>query len=369
MSSVELAVDSVAVERRDALVGRLFDGLLGAMDLLNVYLGDRLGLYRALAEGGPMTSAELAARANIDERYAREWLEQQAVSALLTVDDVSLAAGARRYALPTGHDEVLTDRDSLSYLAYVGRFAAALGQATPALLDAFRTGGGVSWATFGEDAREAQAEQGRPLFLQLLSSDWLPKVPDVHARLSSGEPVQVADIACGAGWSSIGIARAYPGARVHGFDLDEPSIELARANATAYGVADRVTFEVRNVADPTLAGQYDLVLGFEMLHDLAQPVDALRAMRRMLAEGGAVIVMDERVAETFTAPGDALERFFYGFSTLCCLPAGLAEEPSAATGTVMRPSTVREYTLDAGFSDVEILPIEHDIFRFYRLVP
>jgi 2-polyprenyl-3-methyl-5-hydroxy-6-metoxy-1,4-benzoquinol methylase len=368
--STSNAVPTDAVsERREALVGRLFEGLLGAMDLLNVYLGDRLGLYRALADGGPATEAQLADRANIDGRYAREWLEQQAVTGLLTVDDASLEPDARRYALPPGHDEVLLDRDSLSYLAYVGRFAACLGAAMPRVLDAFRTGGGVSWAEYGADAREGQAEVNRPIFLALLGTEWLPRVPDVHARLGAGPPARVADVGCGAGWSSIAIAKAYPRARVDGFDLDGPSIELARANAAEHGVADRVDFRVRDIADPGLTGRYDLVVGFEMLHDLARPVEALRAMRGLLADEGAVIIMDEKVAEAFVAPGDDLERFFYGFSTLCCLPAGMSERPSAATGTVMRPTTLRRYALEAGFRDVEVLPIEHDLFRFYRPVP
>jgi SAM-dependent methyltransferase len=191
----------------------------------------------------------------------------------------------------------------------------------------------------------------------------------VHARLSAEPPARVADIGCGAGWSSIGIAKAYPLVRVDGFDLDEASVALAQANAAEHGVSDRVTFQVRDVADPELAGQYDLVVGFEMLHDLARPVEALGVMRGLLNDGGAVIIMDERVAERFHAPGDELERLYYGFSTLCCLPAGLAEQPSAGTGTVMRPATFRQYALDAGFRDVEILPIQHELFRFYRPLP
>jgi len=360
---------SEAEARRDALIGRLGQAILGTMDLFNLYLGDRLGLYRALADGGPATSAELAARASIDERYAREWLEQQAVGAMLTVDDPGKEAGERRYALPAGHDEVLLDRDSLQYQAFIGRFAVSIGQAMPGLLQAFRTGGGVGWAEFGADAREGQAAQNRPIFLSLLGSEWLPQVPDVHTRLSADPPARVADIGCGAGWSSIGIAKAYPRARVDGFDLDASSIELARANAAEHGVADRVSFQVRDVADPKLAGQYDLVVGFEMLHDLARPVEALRVMRGLLNAGGAVIIMDENVAERFTAPGDELERLYYGFSTLCCLPAGMAEQPSAATGAVMRPDTFRQYAREAGFRDVEILPIEYDLFRFYRPLP
>jgi 2-polyprenyl-3-methyl-5-hydroxy-6-metoxy-1,4-benzoquinol methylase len=271
--------------------------------------------------------------------------------------------------LPAGHDEVLLDQDSLNYLAYVARWLPSLGQAAPSLLDAFRTGGGVSWAAFGADAREAQAAQNRPSFLHLLGKEWLPAVEDVHARLAADPPARVADIGCGAGWSSIGLAKSYPNVQVDGFDLDEPTIALARENAAEHGVADRVRFQVRDVADQALAEQYDLVMAFEMLHDLSRPVEALRVMRGLLAEGGAVVIMDEKVAERFTAPGDDIERLYYGFSTLCCLPAGMAEQPTAATGTVMRPDTLRQYALEAGFRDVEVLPIEHEQFRFYRPIP
>jgi 2-polyprenyl-3-methyl-5-hydroxy-6-metoxy-1,4-benzoquinol methylase len=357
-----------AEERRDALVGRLFQSVLGTMDLLNVYLGDRLGLYRALAET-PCTAAELAKRTGIHERYAREWLEQQAVSDVLAVDDPTQAEQARRYSLPAGHDEVLLNRDSLNYLAFAGRFAAALGQAMPRLLEAFQSGSGVSWADYGEDARIGQAEQNRPIFLSLLGREWLPSIGDVDQRLRANPPARVADIGCGVGWSAIGIAKAYPNARVDGFDLDQPSIEAARANAAEHGLSEQVRFEARDAADLSLAGLYDLVVGFEMLHDLARPVEVLGAMRRMLVPGGSVLIMDEKVGESFTAPGDELERLYYGFSTLCCLPAGMAEESSAMTGTVMRPATLRRYADQAGFREVEILPIEHDLFRFYRLHP
>jgi 2-polyprenyl-3-methyl-5-hydroxy-6-metoxy-1,4-benzoquinol methylase len=219
------------------------------------------------------------------------------------------------------------------------------------------------------DAREAQADMNRPVFLNLLGQEWLPAIPDVHARLQADPPARVADVGCGGGWSSIGIARAYPKVHLDGLDVDEPSIALARANAAEAGLADRVSFHARDAADPDLAGRYDLVTAFEVVHDLAQPVEVLRAMRALLADGGAAIVMDEKVAETFAAPGDEVERFMYGFSVLCCLPAGLAESPSAGTGTVMRPATLLRYARAAGFREVEILPIEHDFFRLYRLVP
>jgi SAM-dependent methyltransferase len=380
-SAEQLAEQSVAAARRDALVGRLFQATLGAMDLFNVYLGDRLGLYRALAAAGPLTPGELAARTGTHERYAREWLEQQAVTGILEMEraptghdvDAADTPHARRFSLPAAHAEVLLQQESLSYLAYVGKFAAMLGSTLPAVLEAFRTGGGVPWSAYGADAREGQAEQNRPIFLHLLGREWLPQIPDLHARLGAAPPARVADIACGAGWSSIAIAQAYPTALVDGFDLDEPSVELARANAAAAGVAERVRFHVRDAADPASAGAYDLALICEALHDLPHPVDALRAMRALLADGGSVLVVDERTEEAFTAPGPELERLFYGFSVLCCLPTGMAggspERPSAATGTVMRPATLRRYAGEAGLGRVDVLPIEHDLFRLYRLRP
>ena len=358
-----------AATQRDALAGRLLDATLGLMELGAVYLGDRLGLYRALARSSGMTSAELAAAAGVHERYVREWLEQQAVSGFLEVDAGDRPAEARRYALPAGHAEVLVDPDSLATMVPFAQFGVGVIRVRPALLEAFRTGGGVSWAQFGSDLREAQAATNRPAFLQLLGQAWLPAVPDLHARLQAEPAARVADVACGAGWSAIGLARAYPKARVDGLDLDGPSIELAQANVARAGLTDRVTMMVRDAADPSLAGRYDLVTIFEALHDMSRPVEALRACRQLLAPGGSVLVVDERVSDTFVAPGDQTERLMYGFSILCCLPSGMADQPSAATGTVMRVDTLRRYAAEAGFHTAEVLPIPHDFFRFYRLRP
>ena len=207
------------------------------------------------------------------------------------------------------------------------------------------------------------------MFVNQLASEWLPAVPDVHERLSADSPARVADIACGAGFSTLAIADGYPNAIVDGIDLDAASIELAQANLAESGLHERVSFALRDAADPELAGGYDLVTIFEAVHDMARPVEVLAAARRLLADDGCVIVVDERVAETFTAPGDDVERLMYGYSVLHCLPVGLAEAPSVGTGTAMRPDTLAEYALEAGFTDVEVLPIENDFWRFYRLNP
>jgi 2-polyprenyl-3-methyl-5-hydroxy-6-metoxy-1,4-benzoquinol methylase len=178
----------------------------------------------------------------------------------------------------------------------------------------------------------------------------------------------VADIGCGAGWSSISIARAYPKVRVDGFDLDEDSIAEAKANAEAEGLIDRLSFRVRDAADPELSGRYDLAIAIEGIHDMSRPVDALRAMRSMVDNDGVVLVVDERVGEDFKAPSDETERLMYGFSVLHCLPVGMTEQPSVGTGTVMRLATLRRYASEAGFSGVEALPIDNELWRFYRLV-
>jgi SAM-dependent methyltransferase len=350
----------------EALVERLFEAVLGFNDLHSVYIGDRLGLYQVIADGAA-TPPEVAAAAGCDERYVREWLEHQAVTGILAVDGVHAAPSDRRYSFPEGHAEVLLDRDSLNYMAAFARMMVGIVKPLPELLEAFRTGAGVPYAHYGQDFVEGQGDMNRTQFVQLLGREWLPAIPDVHARLEAEPAARVADVACGTGWSSISIARAYPKARVDGFDLDPASIELARAAAEQEGLSDRVDFQVRDAADPDLADRYQLVTVFEAIHDLAKPVDALRAVHGLLADDGVAVIADERVADTFTAPGDEVERVMYGWSILHCLPVGRVEQPSAETGTAMRVSTFEGYARDAGFERVEILPIQHDFWRFYRL--
>jgi SAM-dependent methyltransferase len=362
-------VQESATELRDALVGRLFESAVAAMDVFSVYLGDRLGFYRALANGVQVTSTGLAASTGTSERYVREWLEQQAATGILTVDDASAGPLERRFSLPAAYREVFVDGESINYMAGMLRLVVGAATPLPAVLKAYRTGEGVKYDDYGPDTIEGIAEMNRPMFVNLLGTEWLPAIPEVHARLQASPPARVADVGCGTGWSSIAIAKAYPNVRVDGFDLNEASIALAQRNAEAAGVADRVTFAVRDAADPALVGQYDLVTAFETIHDMAHPVNALRTARGLLVEGGSVLVADENVGEDFSAPGDAIERLNYGFSVIHCLPATLAERGpiELATGTVMRPPTLRAYASEAGFRNVEVLPIQFDFWRFYRL--
>jgi hypothetical protein len=191
--------DGAGTDEVTAFADRVFASALGGIETLSIYLGDRLGWYRALAEGEPLDAPTLAARTGTDERYAREWLEQQAVSGILTVDDADAEASARRFSLPPAHAEVLADADSLDHLAPLGRFLAATAAQLPALLDAYRTGGGVAWAQLGEDARDAQGDINRPWFLRELAPA-LATVPSLHSVLSR-PGARVADVGSGHGRS------------------------------------------------------------------------------------------------------------------------------------------------------------------------
>jgi 2-polyprenyl-3-methyl-5-hydroxy-6-metoxy-1,4-benzoquinol methylase len=353
----------------DELVGRLFNAVLGMFDVMAVYLGDQLGLYEALRVGGPATSTELARRAGIDERYAREWLEQQAVTGILAVDDTAAAPGDRRFSLPAAYVAPLLDRTSPWSISPVGRSVVACAKALPQLMTAFRTGGGVEWSAYGPDMIESQGDFNRPWLVNSFGTELLPAIPDVHARLRADPPARVADVACGVGWAAIAMAKAYPGVRVDGFDLDRASIELARQNAAAAGVADRVTFAVRDVGTVSPAS-YDLVVIIEAVHDMTQPAGVLAAVRRILRPGGVALIADEKTADRFTAPADDTERAYYGYSVFTCLPATMTERPTAAIGTVIRADTMAQLGAEAGFARVDRLDEpELDMLRFYRFTP
>lgn len=351
----------------DELADRLFASVLGTLDVLTVYIGDQFGLYDLLHRCGPLGVEQVAQRSGMHPRYAQEWLEQQTVAGLIDVDDPGLDAEARRYSLSDDHAAVLSAPDSLSYFTPFARIVAAAAVQLPALQEAYRSGGGVGWSTFGPLMRTAQAQANRPLYLGPLGSEWLPSLPAVHRALSASGTV--ADIGCGEGWSSIGMALAYPSSRVDGFDVDPASIEAARQHAASYDLGERVSFHLADGATGVAeTGAYDVVTAFECIHDMPDPASVLANARRLVRTGGTVMVMDERVREVFDGPGDPVEQLMYGFSMLVCLPDGLSHTRSVGTGTVMRPATLRKYARDAGFADVEVLPIEHETFRFYRLV-
>jgi SAM-dependent methyltransferase len=353
--------------RGQDLVDRLFGSLLSGLELLSVELGRRLGFYEALREHGPIRAAAFAAATDVAERYAREWLEQQAAAGFIEASATPDAA-LREYSLPAAHVPVFVDEEDPLYFIGGAMALEGAGLTLPAVAEAYRTGEGVSYDRFGPEIRGAIAALNRPGFVHELA-DWVAAMPDVVDRLEAGGAVL--DAGCGSGWSTIALARAFPDARVVGVDLDAPSIADARRNVAEAGLEERIAIVDGNASDESALtspeGGFALVTVFEALHDMGEPVKALIAFREVLAPGGAVLVADERVGDEFTAPADELDRLNYAFSVLHCLPATMAESTSIANGTVLRAPTVHAWAAEAGFAQSGELPIEHELWRFYRL--
>ncbi len=341
----------------------------GVFTSFSIYIGRKLGFYRILSENWTATSTELASLADTHERYTREWLEQQAVVGILNVDDPAAGTFDRKYRLSAAHAEVLAEPDNINYIAPLVEILVGVTRPMKELLDCYRHGGGISFSDYGADMRHGQAGINRMTFLKELGGSWLPQVPGLHEKLHQ-DGARVMDFGCGCGWSSIGIAKTYPNAVIDAYDLDQASIAEARQHAADHGVASRITFHCEDVAAVESRHNYDLFITCETIHDLADPVGALRVAHKNLKSDGTALIIDERVAETFMGEGGDLDWMMYGWSILHCLPAGMADGAEChcgGTGTVMRPSTLKRYAQEAGFQSMETLPIENLFFNIYQL--
>lgn len=368
---------------------RLTEHTTAALELLAVHIGRELGLYATLDRHGPLTAPQLAERAGIDARYAREWLEQQAVAGFLHIDshidghtdrqtdghigdqsdDLAVRPtpkpGDRRFALPEAHRGALVDPIDGGHVAPFAGSVVAIAQAMDDVVAAYRTGAGVPYTRYGATFRRGQGDINRPAFTSDLVKAWLPAVEGVADRLAAGG--RLLDVGAGHGWSTIAVQAEWPAAEVVGLDADEASVDEARARATDAGVTARFAVVDPSGSDLGAHGPADVALVLEALHDMADPVGVLAAIRATLTPGGVVVVADEAVAEEFTAPGDDLERMMYGWSVSHCLPAARAESPSAALGTVLRPATVVDLARQAGFTDCAVVDVDAGFFRLYRL--
>jgi SAM-dependent methyltransferase len=357
--------DEASQTATEDLVNRLIGSATGALEMFGVYLGRQLGLYDCLSSGGALDPGALAAEAGIAVRYAREWLEQQAVAGFLTVDDAELPADERRYALPAAHRAVLVLDEHPALTSPIAEVLVGVASALPDVLGAFRGGGGVPYARYGADLRRGRGALNRPVLANDLARSWLPAIPDLRARLAADPPARIADLGCGVGWSTIALARACPRASVTGYDLDQRAIVEASAHASDAGVS--VSFARRDASSIAADGPFDLVLMFQTLHEMARPTEVLALLRRALAPGGSIVVVEHRVADRFVAPGGPHERLTYGFSVAHGLPAAMADAPSDGLGTVIRCCTVERCAHDAGLARFEVLPIESPLLRFFRL--
>lgn len=332
---------AVDMDKLHAFVGQFVNDIGAAGHAGMVVIGENLGFYKALAAGS-LTSAELAARTQTDERYTREWLASQAAGGYVTYDE-----GTNRFGLTDEQAFALADENSPAYLP--GAFQLALGalQAVPRIADCFRTGAGMGWHEHHGDVIEGCEKFFRSGYIGNLVSSWIPALEDVRDKLEKG--ARVADIGCGRGASTILMAKAFPNSQFFGFDYHDKSIEGARDSAKRQGVAGRVTFEVASSKQFPGTG-YDFVAVFDCLHDMGDPVGAAAHVRQSLAENGTWMIVEpfanDRLKDNLTPVG----RVYYSFSTLLCTPCSRSQEVALCLGAQAGEARIREVTASGGFS-------------------
>jgi len=325
-----------------------------------VFVGDRVGLFRAMAGGGALSAADLVERTGVHARYVEEWLSAMACAGYVDYD-----AGTDRFTLPEEHAMFFADASSEYYLG--GLFAGLpdVMSAAPRLVAAFERGGGVSFADFGEGLPVALEQMNRAVYEKRLVQSWLPTMPDVVRRLQAGG--RAIDVGCGTGIVPITLARAFPDAHVEGLDLDARSIAIAREYAQAAGLAERVRF-VHAAADALASDPgYDLVTTFDTVHDLADPLGTLKRIRAALTDGGTYLMVEPKVDDRLENNlGNPFGKMLFAISCLHCVPQSLAQG-GAGLGACWGPARARRLAAEAGFSHFQVLPARSPALAFYEL--
>jgi SAM-dependent methyltransferase len=341
MATIE-APRALDEEKLMQFVFRAVDEVGATLNAALVVMGDKLGLYRALAEGGPLTPAELAGRTGTAERYVREWLNAQAAGGYVAYDGES-----GRYGLEPEQAVALTDESSPAYLP--GFFQVAVGSVidSPRIADAARAGEGFGWHEHVHDVHEGCERFFRPGYNAHLVESWLPALDGVVEKLERG--AKVADLGCGHGASTVLMAQAFPRSTFVGSDYHAGSIETARERAAAAGVSDRTRFEAVPAAGHP-GGGYDLVTMFDCLHDMGDPVGAARRVRELLAADGTWMIVEPAAGDRVEDNLNPVGRAYYGFSTLLCTPASLSQEVGLALGAQAGEARIREVVEAAGFT-------------------
>ena len=329
-------------QKLEAFMGQAVGDLGAAISGLMVHLGDELGLYKAMAGAGPLTASQVAERTGCDERYVREWLNNQAAGGYVTYQ-----ADVGTYELPPEQALALADEDSPVFLP--GGFAgiAAAWAGTPKFLQAFRTGAGVGWHE--QDTRLFRGTERffRPGYKAHLVSEWIPALDGVEEKLQAG--ANVADVGCGHGASTVLMAQAYPRSTFVGFDYHDASVDTARKRAADAGVSERVSFEVASAKDYP-GGGFDLVTFFDCLHDMGDPEGVVRHTRSAVAEDGTVMLVEPFAGDGVEENLNPIGRAFYGFSTVICTMASKAQEVGLALGAQAGEARWRDIFTAAGFS-------------------
>jgi 2-polyprenyl-3-methyl-5-hydroxy-6-metoxy-1,4-benzoquinol methylase len=347
--------------KADAFVGKVLGDTAALAVTVLSSIGDRLGLYKNLAEQGPAISEELAERAHVNERYAREWLSAMACAGYLEYDPAS-----RRFTLPPEHVPVLAQEGGPVFFGGVQEEMVGLSGPINQLMQAFRDGSGVPMEAYDPSAWEGISRFTSGWFENLLVPVWLPAMPDVLAKLEDG--AIVADVGCGQGKALIKLAQTFPRSRFVGYDSFAPFIQQATSNAQAAGVADRVRFEHRDVSEG-LPEQYDVITTFDVVHDAVNPRGLLRAIRNALRPGGRYVCLEINSSDKLEENIGLLGAFFYSCSVLYCMTTSLAHHGEGLGTTGIPESKMRELSAEAGFSDVRRVPMDNPFNILYEVTP
>jgi 2-polyprenyl-3-methyl-5-hydroxy-6-metoxy-1,4-benzoquinol methylase len=341
MEPTNLTARPIDPAKLDAFLGRVIGDFGASASAVLVVIGDKLGLYKAMAGAGPLTPAALARKTGAHERYLREWLDANAAGGYVTYDPAT-----RSYSLPPEQAAALADESSPAFIPGFFSVVEAMMKAQERISRAFQTGEGMPWGEHAHCLFEGTERFFRPGYLANLTQQWIPALDGVAARLGRG--ASVADIGCGVGASTIIMAKTYPRSRFIGFDAHAGSIELARKRAEEAGVADRVTFEVASAAEYPGSG-YDLVAHFDCLHDMGDPTAAARHVRKTIAPDGTWLIVEPYANDRPEENHNPLGRVFYAASTMLCVPNSMAGE-GAALGAQAGEARLRAVVTEGGFT-------------------
>jgi 2-polyprenyl-3-methyl-5-hydroxy-6-metoxy-1,4-benzoquinol methylase len=339
--STSYSTPAIDEAKLNEFMGKAVVDMGAAMHAVLILLGDRLCLFKGMADSKPVTPTELAKRTGTDERYVREWLNANAASGYVTYD-----AGAGTYALPPEQAFALAVDNSPAYIPGAFQIISACFHDASKIEQAFRTGNGVGWHEHHHDLFHGTERFFRPNYTANLISSWIPALEGLEIKLKQG--AKIADIGCGLGSSTILMAKAYPNSRLYGFDYHEQSIELARAAAAREGVGDRITFEVAS-AKAFPGTDYDFVAFFDCLHDMGDPTGAARQVRAAMKPDGTWMIVEPYAEDATEANHNPIGRIFYSASTMLCVPASLSQEVGTALGAQAGERRLREVVTSGGF--------------------
>jgi 2-polyprenyl-3-methyl-5-hydroxy-6-metoxy-1,4-benzoquinol methylase len=328
-----------------------------ALTVALAYIGDRLGIFRAMAVGTAFTTEQLAQRTGLNERYLREWTATMAAAGY-----IDYSPDARAFRMTPEQATVLANEDTTYFTAGGFQYAIACYRQIPKLMDSFKHGGGVPFTDFGADIVEAIERLFHVGYETWVASQWIPAVPDIHQRLLTGG--EAAEVGCGAGQCLLPVAAAFPNSRFYGYDVDLTSIERARDKANSASLTGRVTFEQIAAEQVPFTDRFDLIMAFNCIHDMAHPRAALAAIRRMLRPEGAFLWSEADVAERLEDNLTPVGRTLYGASTMHCMTVSLAQG-GEGLGSAISEDLARDLAAEAGFATLARLPIKNPFHQIF----